>query len=81
MALVIEDKELHQLPITIDPDIVSGTPVFAGTRVPVDALINNLEDGLTIDQFLQNFPTVTRKQAIQVLDFWKTTLLKLTKSA
>jgi uncharacterized protein (DUF433 family) len=81
MALVIEDKELHQLPITIDPDIVSGTPVFAGTRVPVDALINNLEAGLTIDQFLQNFPTVTRKQAIQVLDFWKTTLLKLTKSA
>jgi uncharacterized protein (DUF433 family) len=81
MALVIEDKELHQLPITIDPDIVSGTPVFAGTRVPVDALINNLEAGLTIDQFLQNFPTVTREQAIQVLDFWKTTLLKLTKSA
>jgi uncharacterized protein (DUF433 family) len=81
MALVIEDIELCQLPITIDPEIVSGTPVFAGTRVPVDALINNLEDGLTIDQFLQNFPTVTRKQAIQVLDFWKTTLLKLTKSA
>ena len=81
MALVIEDIELCQLPITIDPDIVSGTPVFAETRVPVDALINNLEAGLTIDQFLQNFPTVTREQAIQVLDFWKTTLLKLTKSA
>lgn len=80
MALVIEDKELCQLPIIIDPEIVSGSPVFAGTRVPVDALINNLEDGLTIDQFLQNFPTVTREQAIQVLDFWKTTLLKLTKS-
>ena len=81
MALVIEDKELRQLPITIDPDIVSGTPVFRGTRVPVDALINNLEAGLTLDQFLQNFPTVTREQAIQVLDFWKTTLLKLTKPA
>ncbi|MDF0651710.1 MAG: DUF433 domain-containing protein [Nitrospira sp.] len=81
MALVIEDKELHQLPITIDPEIVSGTPVFTGTRVPVDALINNLEAGLTLDQFLQNFPTVTREQAIQVLDFWKVTLLKLTKSA
>ena len=81
MALVIEDKELCQLPITIDPDIVSGTPVFRGTRVPVDALINNLEAGLTLDQFLQNFPTVTKEQAIQVLDFWKATLLKLTKPA
>lgn len=81
MALMIEDKELRQLPITIDPEIVSGAPVFTGTRVPVDALINNLEAGLTLDQFLQNFPTVSKEQAIQVLHFWKATLLKLTKSA
>jgi uncharacterized protein (DUF433 family) len=66
MALVIEDKELHQLPITIDPETVSGTPVFKGT---VDALITNLEDGLTIDEFLHNFPAVTRDQAVQVLEF------------
>lgn len=81
MALVIEDKELHQLPITVDPETVSGTPVFKGTRVPVDALIANLEDGLTIDEFLHNFPTVTRDQAVQVLGFWKATLLKLSRSA
>lgn len=77
MTLVIEEKELDQLPITLDPDIVSGTPVFRGTRVPVEALINNLEAGLTLDEFLENFPTVTREQALQVLEFSKSTLLRL----
>ncbi|HBP86804.1 MAG TPA: DUF433 domain-containing protein [Nitrospirales bacterium] len=77
MSLVIEEHELNQLPITIDQDILSGTPVFQGTRVPVDALMTNLESGLTLDAFLDNFPSVTRKQAIQVLEFSKSTLLKL----
>ena len=77
MALVIDEHELDQLPVTIDPDIVSGTPVFRGTRVPVDALISNLEAGLTIDEFLDNFPTVTREQALTVLEFSKRTLLRL----
>lgn len=77
MSLVIEEQELRRLPITIDPGILSGTPVFEGTRVPVDALITNLEAGLNLDGFLENFPTVTRDQAVQVLEFSKTTLLKL----
>lgn len=77
MSLVIEEQELQRLPITIDPGILSGAPVFAGTRVPVDALITNLEAGLTLDEFLENFPTVTRDQAVQVLEFSKSTLLKL----
>jgi len=81
MPLVIDQKDLDRLPITIDPEIVSGTPVFRGTRVPVDALINNLEAGLTLDGFLENFPTVTREQALQVLEFSKTTLLRLRKPA
>jgi uncharacterized protein (DUF433 family) len=81
MPLVIEQKDLDRLPITIDPEIVSGTPVFRGTRVPVEALISNLEAGLTIDEFLNNFPTVTREQALQVLEFSKSTFLKLRKSA
>jgi uncharacterized protein (DUF433 family) len=81
MPLVIEQKDLDRLPITIDPEIVSGTPVFRGTRVPVEALISNLEAGLTIDEFLNNFPTVTREQALQVLEFSKSTFLKLHKSA
>src|SRR5437660_7437619 len=67
MPLVIDQKDLDRLPITVDPEIVSGTPVFRGTRVPLDALINNLEAGLTLDEFLDNFPTVTREQALQVL--------------
>ena len=79
MMLVIEEKEIDKLPITIDPEIVSGTPVFRGTRVPVDALISNIEAGLTLDEFLDNFPTVTREQALQVLEFYKSTLLRLGK--
>ena len=81
MQLVIDQKDLDRLPITIDPEIVSGTPVFRGTRVPVEALISSLEAGLTLDAFLDNFPTVTREQALQVLKFSKTTLLKLRKPA
>ena len=81
MNLAIDEKELKQLPITVDPEIVSGTPVFKGTRVPVEALLTNLEAGLSLDEFLDNFPTVTRQQAIQVLEFSKATLLKLAKSA
>lgn len=81
MTLVIGEKELSQLPVTIDPAVLSGAPVFRGTRVPVDALINNLEAGLTLDAFLENFPTVTREQAMQVLEFSKATLLKLRQTA
>jgi uncharacterized protein (DUF433 family) len=81
MPLVIDQKDLEHLPITVDPTIISGRPVFRGTRVPVEALIGNLEAGLALDEFLNNFPTVTRKQALQVLEFSKSTLLKLRKTA
>lgn len=80
MWLVIEEKEIDALPITIDPEIVSGTPVFRGTRVPVEALISNLEAGLTLDEFLENFPTVKREQALQVLGFSRSTLQRLAQS-
>jgi uncharacterized protein (DUF433 family) len=79
--LVIEEKDLAQLPITVDPEIVSGAPVFRGTRVPVEALIGNLEAGLTLSEFLENFPTVTREQALQVLQFYRLTLSKLGMAA
>ena len=81
MPLVIDQKDLDNLPITIDPEIVSGAPVFRGTRVPVDTLISNLEAGVSLDEFLDNFPTVTREQALQVLEFSKSTILKLRKTA
>jgi uncharacterized protein (DUF433 family) len=53
--------------ITIDPDILGGTPVFKGTRVPVKALFDYLADNLTLDYFLETFPTVTRELAVSVL--------------
>jgi uncharacterized protein (DUF433 family) len=54
--------------VTSSPDILSGTPVFAGTRVPVQALIDYLEGGETIDDFLTGFPTVTREQVVAFLE-------------
>lgn len=54
--------------INIDPDILGGTPVFLGTRVPIESLFDHLEGGVSIDEFLDDFPTVTRKQAIEVLE-------------
>ena len=77
MTLVIDEHELRRLPVSIDPEVLSGTPVFTGTRVPVDALIANLEAGLTVDAFLDNFPSVSREQALEVLEFSKATPLKL----
>ena len=54
--------------VTSSPDILSGTPVFAGTRVPVQALIDYLEGGDTIDDFLAGFPTVKREQVVAFLE-------------
>ncbi len=54
--------------VTCSPDIMSGTPVFAGTRVPVQSLIDYLEGGQTIDDFLDGFPTVTREQVVAFLE-------------
>lgn len=54
--------------ITSAPDILGGTPVFSGTRVPVQTLIEYLEGGQSIDEFLQGFPTVSRDQVIAFLE-------------
>jgi uncharacterized protein (DUF433 family) len=54
--------------VTCAPDVMSGTPVFAGTRVPVQSLIDYLEGGETIDDFLDGFPTVTRDQVLAFLE-------------
>ncbi len=55
--------------------------MFRGTRVPVAALVDNLAAGLTLDEFLDNFPTVTREQALQVLEFFKDTITHLGRAA
>jgi uncharacterized protein (DUF433 family) len=54
-------------PINIDPETMSGTPVFTGTRVPVQSLFDYIETGETLDEFLENFPSVKKDLAIQVL--------------
>ena len=51
-----------------DPEILGGTPVFVGTRVPVQALFDYLEGQQSLDEFLDDFPTVTRGQAVAVLE-------------
>ncbi len=54
--------------VRIDPEIMSGTPCFAGTRVPVRALLDYIEGGETLDEFLEQYPTVSRKQAVAFLE-------------
>ena len=61
-------------PINIDPETMGGTPVFTGTRVPVQALFDYIETGETLDEFLENFPSVKKESAMQVLEMAKKTL-------
>ena len=58
---------MRQPLISSSPDVMGGTPVFAGTRVPVQTLLDYLEGGETIDDFLEGFPTVRREQVIAYL--------------
>jgi uncharacterized protein (DUF433 family) len=61
---VMDPKEI----VHTDPEILGGTPVFVGTRVPVDALIDFLEAGDTIEDFLENYPGVSRQQVFAFLE-------------
>jgi uncharacterized protein (DUF433 family) len=61
--------------IMIDPEIMSGTPCFRGTRVPFKNLIDYLEGGHSLGEFLLQFPTVTREMAVQALEEAKDSLL------
>jgi uncharacterized protein (DUF433 family) len=63
-----------QFPVQQSDDILGGALVFAGTRVPVQTLVDYLSAGDTIDDFLDDFPTVSREQAIQVLQMTETLL-------
>jgi uncharacterized protein (DUF433 family) len=57
-----------QLPISVSPEILGGTPVFSGTRVPVQTLFDYLEAGDSIDEFLDGFPSVSREQVLSFLE-------------
>jgi uncharacterized protein (DUF433 family) len=61
--------------IVQDPEILSGEPVFRGTRVPFQTLLDYLEGGETLDEFLEQYPGVSREQAIAALEEAKTLLL------
>ena len=54
--------------VVVDPEVMSGTPCFAGTRVPARTLVDYLEAGDSLDDFLEDFPTVSRRQAIAFLE-------------
>ena len=54
--------------ISVSPEVMGGTPVFMGTRVPIQTLMDYLKEGESIDDFLEGFPTVTREQVIGLLE-------------
>jgi uncharacterized protein (DUF433 family) len=63
--------------ITSSPDVMGGTPVFAGTRVPVQTLIDYIKGGESIDDFLDGFPTVTKEQVIAFFEEAQQQMIKL----
>ena len=74
------------MPITneiwhVDPEILSGTPVFVGSRVPLKTLFDYLEGGETLDEFLHQFPTVTRELALAALEQARQSLLARARTA
>ncbi|NOZ38730.1 MAG: DUF433 domain-containing protein [Planctomycetes bacterium] len=64
----VDNESVNPSIVTQSPDMLSGAPVFRGTRVPVQTLIDSLKAGESIDDFLQGFPTVTREQICAFLD-------------
>jgi uncharacterized protein (DUF433 family) len=69
------------LPVHSDPEILGGTPVFVGTRVPFQTLLDYLEAGDPLDEFLTDFPTVSREQAVAALEAGKELLLAQLRAA
>lgn len=77
MALDAGVIEMMNLPIAVDPDIMSGTSVFRGTRVPVQSLFDYLSDSLSLNEFSTCFPTVRREDAPEVLEHSKGRILEM----
>ena len=71
----------QEVVIHSDPNILGGTPVFVGTRVPVKTLLDYLEGGDSLDTFLDHFPTVRREQAVAVLELAKQMLIAHARAA
>ncbi|HEX8221098.1 MAG TPA: DUF433 domain-containing protein [Chloroflexia bacterium] len=69
--MIIQENQL----INRDPEILGGTPVFMGTRVPIQNLLDYLAEGHPLDDFLDDFPAVTREQAVSALEILKQALV------
>jgi uncharacterized protein (DUF433 family) len=67
---------MKQATVSCNPEVMGGTPVFSGTRVPVQTLLDHLEAGDSIDEFLAGFPSVTRQQVISFLEEAKDRLVE-----
>jgi uncharacterized protein (DUF433 family) len=65
------NQNFDELPVWVGPDRLSGVPCFLGTRCPLEAMFSNLQSGLSLDEFLDCFPEVTRGQAVAVLEHSK----------
>ena len=76
---VLRDLSLDQV-IWVDPERMSGLPCFAGTRVPVQALLDHLEGVATLDDFLEGFPSVKREQTVALLELGNEQLVRCVSS-
>ena len=76
---VLKDIPLKDV-IWVDPERMSGMPCFTGTRVPVQALLDHLEGGSTLDAFLEGFPSVKREQAVAFFELAKDQLVRCVSS-
>lgn len=68
--------DVLEAPITRDPDIQGGTPVFTGTRIPIGIMLDYLEDGQPLESFLAHYPSITREHAVAVLEEMKSLLAR-----
>ncbi len=76
MSATVEMRRVPGLPVTQHPEVVSGAPVFEGTRVPISTLFEYLTDNYTLDEFLEAFPSVQRDSALKVLAYGKDRILR-----
>ncbi len=76
MSLLIDKNYIKELPVSQDTDVLSGAPVFKGTRVAISTLFEYLADDYTLDEFLESFPSVSRHDAVKVIMFGQDTIAK-----
>jgi len=80
MDVTVEQRASLASVVSVNLDIMHGTPCFTGTRVPVQTLLDYIEEGDTLDNFLRDFSTVTRGQAVQFLELAKAQLIECVSS-